>query len=74
MIGSIILLIYLIFCVLVAYAGRQVAIGFWGVLVMSIFLTPLLTAILIVILRPRSKKKKKDEWDELDELEYLDEY
>lgn len=55
----VLLSIYLTFCVLVAWSARNVAIGFWGVLILSIFLTPLLTAILAVIFSPQSKKKKK---------------
>jgi fucose permease len=53
--GGSLLLIYLFFCILVAIAGSNAKIGFWGVLFMSLFLTPLFTAILIVILRPRKK-------------------
>lgn len=62
----ILLLFYISFCVLVAYAARNVTIGFWGVLLMSLFLTPLLTAILIIILRPKVRRRK-------DYLDYLDE-
>lgn len=56
---------YIIFCFLVAYIGRDVKIGFWGVLVMSIFLTPLLMAILILLLRPKAKTKKLN-WEDLE--------
>jgi len=49
-------LIYLGFSILVAYSGKKVIIGFWGLLFMCIFLTPLLTAILIVLLKPRREK------------------
>lgn len=59
--------IYLSFCILVAYVGRRAFIGFWGVFVMSILLTPLLTAILIVLLRPRRRKKRLEDYD-LDEF------
>lgn len=55
--------VYLAFCLLVAFSGRKVRIGFWGVLVLSILITPLIAAILIVILRP--KLKEKDPYREL---------
>lgn len=60
------LIIYLGFCVLVANAAKRVAIGFWGVLVLSIILTPLVTAILAVIFKPRQEKstRKKEYWED----------
>ena len=68
MIPLILLLFYFGFCFAVAYAGRNVTIGFWGVLVMSIFFTPLVTALFIVVLRPKYKKREKRE------LDYLEDY
>ena len=70
---TIFLIIYILFCLLVASAAKNVTIGFWGVLIMSIFLTPLLTAILVLILRPQPKEKKKREFDDLD-LELEEDY
>ena len=58
-------IIYFIFCLLVAYVGRNVAVGFWGILVMSILFTPLLIALLSVLLKPKSNNVKQ--------LDYLDE-
>ena len=55
---SVFVAFYLTFCLIVAFLGRKVSIGFWGVLIMSIFLTPLLTAIFIVLFRPKAKKKE----------------
>jgi len=59
--------VYVFFCVLVALAARNVAIGFWGVLVLSIFITPLLAAIFVLILKPKPKKKKRRDIDYLEE-------
>ena len=53
---------YATFCLLVAFAGRRTRIGFFGVLIFSIFMTPLLVAILIVFFQPdpyKAKRKKK---------------
>lgn len=52
------LMVYLFFCILVANVAKDVAIGFWGVLIMSMLLTPLLTGILVLLLKPKPKKKK----------------
>ncbi len=49
---------YTIFCFLVAFAGRNTRIGFVGILIFSIFMTPLVVALLIVLLQPVKKKKK----------------
>ena len=52
---------YIAFCFIIAYLGREVFIGFWGVLILSVFFTPLLTAILILIFRPKPKKSKLED-------------
>jgi len=56
---SLYIAVYVFFCVLVALAARNVAIGFWGVLVLSLLITPLLTVIFVLILKPKPKPKKK---------------
>jgi len=58
------LLIYAFFCLLVAYVGRDAVVGFLGVLLFSIFATPLLAAILILLLRPGDKRKEKTAWND----------
>lgn len=40
-------------CVLVAYLGRAREIGFAGFLVLSVILTPLVTALVLLISGPR---------------------
>ncbi|MCB0564412.1 MAG: hypothetical protein H6573_15255 [Lewinellaceae bacterium] len=51
------ILVYAIFCLLVAWAGRYSVMGFFGVLVLSIFVTPLLTAILFVLFQQQRRRK-----------------
>jgi uncharacterized membrane protein len=55
----ILIITYVLFCLLVAFAGRKARIGFVGVLIFSIFMTPLLVAILIMLFGSGKKKKKK---------------
>ena len=54
--------VYLSFCLLVAYLARRVTIGFAGVFICSIILTPVLTALFIVIFKPRYRRKTLEEW------------
>ena len=59
MLTFILLLIYLFFCFLVAYAGRDALIGFFGIFAVSIFFTPLVAAILVVLFGPAHKGKER---------------
>lgn len=43
--------LYLFFCVLVAIGGRKSVIGFWGVFLLSVILTPFVLAFFILIFR-----------------------
>jgi hypothetical protein len=52
----ILILVYLGFCVLVAYGGRASRVGFLGVLFLSVFFTPLLTAILVLLFQSRKEE------------------
>ena len=52
----VVILIYLFFCWLVAYGGKHTRLGFYGVLIVSIFLTPLVVAIFIVLFQPRRRR------------------
>jgi len=54
--------IYLFFCLMVAYFGSEVTIGFGGVFVVSIFITPILAALFIVLFRPQFKHKTLEDW------------
>jgi hypothetical protein len=51
----ILILVYLGFCILVAYGGRDSRVGFLGVLFLSVFFTPLLTAIMLLLFQTRKK-------------------
>jgi hypothetical protein len=45
--------IYLLLCVAVAVWGRKSRAGFFGVLILSVFLTPFLVFLGILVLTPR---------------------
>lgn len=46
---------YLLLCVIAGYLGRESRLGFWGVLVAGLFLTPV-TALLLVLLFGRPQE------------------
>lgn len=48
---------YLIVCVLVGLLGRKTRIGFIGVLVLSVILTPLITVIGLIALAPSKSRQ-----------------
>ncbi|MCB9040570.1 MAG: hypothetical protein H6557_28420 [Lewinellaceae bacterium] len=52
----VLIFIYLLLCWLVAFGGKHTRLGFYGVLIVSILLTPLAVAIFIVLFQPRRKK------------------
>jgi len=45
--------IYVILCLTVARIGRFTLLGYWGILLLSILVTPLLTGIAVVLLKPK---------------------
>lgn len=47
--------IYLLLCLLVAYRGRKTKIGYFGTLLLSILLTPVVVFIALLILTPSPK-------------------
>lgn len=53
----VVVFIYLVFCWLVAHAGRRTRLGFFGVLFVSIFITPLVAAIFMVLFQPQRRRK-----------------
>jgi len=53
--GTLFCLFYFVFCLLVAYVGRNTSIGFWGILALCILFSPLLVAIVMVVIRPRNR-------------------
>lgn len=44
-----IFILYLIACVFVGYIGRNSRLGFWGVLVASVLVSPLVTFIILIL-------------------------
>lgn len=54
----VLIVIYALFCILVAIAGRNTRIGFSGALLFSIFMTPLLVAILIMLFQKTKTTRK----------------
>lgn len=48
---------YVLLCVIAGYLGKESRLGFWGVTAASLFLTPVLT-LLFVILFGRSSRKE----------------
>jgi|EndMetStandDraft_5_1072996.scaffolds.fasta_scaffold1266653_1 hypothetical protein len=46
------LTIYMLLCLLVAYRGRQTELGYMGAFLLSVFLTPVLVFIGLLLLTP----------------------
>lgn len=46
--------LYLLMCVLVSFYGKHTRLGFWGVLLVSVFFTPWLVGIGLVLFAPFS--------------------
>lgn len=44
--------VYIVLCVLVAFYGQHTRLGFWGILLVSVFFTPWLIGIGLVLLAP----------------------
>ena len=49
--------IYVILCLTVARIGKYTVLGFWGVLFVSILITPLLPGIAVFMLKPKEPQK-----------------
>jgi hypothetical protein len=52
------LLVYAGLSLLVAYAGRHTRVGFLGLLIFSLLLTPLVTAVLTVLFGSKRRRSK----------------
>ncbi|MDO8692608.1 MAG: hypothetical protein Q7J51_00765 [Sheuella sp.] len=46
--------LYLLMCVLVSFYGKHTRLGFWGILIVSVFFTPWLVGLGLVLLAPFS--------------------
>jgi len=49
---------YIMLSVLFGMLGKDTKLGFWGVFLMSIFLTPAIGLLVILTAKPKSKKSK----------------
>jgi uncharacterized membrane protein YhaH (DUF805 family) len=47
--------VYILLCLLVGFIGRWSRLGFWGVVLVSIALTPLVTGLCLVFLSDRTR-------------------
>ncbi len=47
------LLLYLVLCLVVAILGRHTRIGYWGTALVALFITPLITLVLLTLFRDR---------------------
>ena len=45
-----ILTVYILLCLLSGYVGRRTRVGFWGAVVIAVFLTPLITLPVLFLL------------------------
>lgn len=55
------LFVYLILCVAVAWIGRNRILRFWGNFLLSIIITPLIVALILLIGAPARKKEEPTE-------------
>lgn len=42
-------LAYMLLCVIAAYIGKDTRLGFWGVLVAGVFLTPAISLAIVIL-------------------------
>ena len=52
MVATIVILIYLVFCLLVGLCGSRRRLGFLGTFILSVFITPLLMVIILLLTGP----------------------
>jgi hypothetical protein len=52
-------LAYLILCVIAGYLGRDSRLGFWGVTAASLFVTPVLTLLFVILFGRSSQHEAK---------------
>jgi hypothetical protein len=48
---------YVALCLLVGILGRQTRIGYWGTVLVSAFITPFLTFLLLFFFTPRTMRR-----------------
>jgi hypothetical protein len=50
---------YLLLCVIAGYLGKETRLGFWGVVLVSVFLTPVLTLLFLVLFGRASRDEAR---------------
>lgn len=48
-----IFILYILLCISVGLLGKQRAFGFWGFLILSLFISPIAGFIILLITKPR---------------------
>jgi len=56
MVQSIAVIVYIVFCVLVGLCGSQRRMGFIGTFVISLFLTPVVVLIVLLLTGPSQRR------------------
>ena len=56
MIAYLLPFIYLAVCALCGYFGRDTRMGYWGAFILSIFFTPVLIILVLVLFAPASNR------------------
>ena len=56
----VLIILYPLLCVFVGILGRKTRIGLWGCFALSLFLTPLLVGVGILLLGGRARREEKE--------------
>ena len=52
-------IVYIAACLTVAFIARRRLLGFWGALLVSLLLTPLLVAIFLLLFTPKASIRRR---------------
>lgn len=50
---------YIMLAVVFGLIGKNTKLGFWGVFILSVFLTPAIGVVVILTAKPKDNKKRK---------------
>jgi len=50
---------YIMFAIVFGLIGKNTKLGFWGVFIISIFLTPAIGMVVILTSKPKKEERKK---------------
>jgi hypothetical protein len=48
----ILIILYVVFCLITGYLGRERRMGFWGAFIVSLLITPLLMVLILILFGP----------------------